>query len=215
MQKEQSKSKKGIGIASPSRLVVPATWMAHMLPFKQKMPTGLLVHQIMAVGEVCEARTGLVEGLKDLNAEYILFIDTDTHVPYDCVNKWFMEMKKTDKKIITGFYYGKKEPSEPILYKEIGAGPWYDVEPQGYVKVGGAGLGCCMIDMEVFENMEKPWFKIEGTTEDHFFFNKAAVEGYDIWCDTDCLCPHYNVDEDRFYPGPVTFKTYMEKVNSK
>lgn len=140
---------------------------------------------------------------------HLFFVDSDTVPPADAVKKLFSH----DKEIVSGV--------TPILHYDKQKAVWgtldncfikqdrdaegkiirtYAVERdsglQEIIKCGGS---CLLIKREVFEKLEKPYFKFlyndEGTehtqSEDLYFCNKAREAGFTIWCDTSVICNHH------------------------
>ena len=72
--------------------------------------------------------------------------------------------------------------------------------PKGRVELNGAGMGCALIDTDIFRNMEYPYFfwpermnsggsKWE-CSEDMYFCQHATALGYSIKLDTRVICKH-------------------------
>jgi len=65
----------------------------------------------------------------------------------------------------------------------------------GLVEVDAVGAGSILYDMEVFKNIEPPWFEFhleEGPPigEDIFFCDKLRAAGYKIYVDCDIKVGH-------------------------
>jgi hypothetical protein len=62
-------------------------------------------------------------------------------------------------------------------------------------KVASLGMGCVLIKADVFKKIARPWFEVEysgqldqngmdeHTSEDVTFYDRARLQGFDIWCD--------------------------------
>jgi glycosyltransferase involved in cell wall biosynthesis len=136
-------------------------------------------------------------------------------------------MMKTGKDIVTGIYWTKTSNPAPVIFEKMGAGPMFNFEPGKVIPVGGSGLGCCLINMKVFDKFDElgtPYF-VENwiytdesgnrmkcpVGEDHYFFLKAKEMGYQAWCHTSVMCDHYDVEANKFYPGEKIVREYCEK----
>ena len=68
--------------------------------------------------------------------------------------------------------------------------PSYYKMPEDLFEVFGVGMGVTLIDMEVFEDIAKPWFAFQSEEsgkvaegEDAWFCRKAREKSFKIWCD--------------------------------
>lgn len=139
--------------------------------------------------------------------------DDDVFVPEHALE----DLMKTGKDIISGIYWTKTETPAPVIFKEFGAGPLYNFEPNKIIPIGGSGAGCLLINMSVFDKFDEagiPYF-VENWVytapdgnkmkcpigEDHYFFLKAKEFGYQAYAATGVLCDHYDHIKDKFYPG--------------
>lgn len=153
-------------------------------------------------------RDTLVNQALQNNCDYIFFLDTD-HVfeypedpnkalnsLYQCINK---DKSNKDAKIISGLYRAKQKVGfnyamwmryndnniKGFVPIQQWTGNWLDVDV--------AGLGCCLIDMEVFKNIPKPWFYWElqdEISEDFYFYQLSAKYGYKTHVFTDVKLSH-------------------------
>lgn len=156
------------------------------------MPQGMLVD---------EARNYIVDKMQ---GDWLLFIDSDVMVPSDTIDR----LMAHDKPIVSGLYFQRNPPFNPHIYRKSDApGRWDSklyYEENKLIPIDSAGLGCCLIKREVFdaigtkeENKPIPWFKFttgygeaHRESEDHYFFRRAAEEGYQAYCDTSVACGH-------------------------
>jgi predicted peroxiredoxin len=136
------------------------------------------------------ARNFLAEKLPD-DADYLLFLDSDTLPPSDAIEKLLAH----DKPIVGGLYFMRMPPFWPLMMKRDAATGLYaaikDWPENSLVEVDSTGLGCLLIKREVFEKIEKPWFKFEPPlSEDFYFCRRARDAGYKIFVDTSVKCEH-------------------------
>jgi hypothetical protein len=153
------------------------------------------------------ARTSLVYEALKYNADYIFFIDIDTifesptnpnvalNMLYQLINKNKEEKKD---KIISGLYRAKQKvgfnyaawkraPNGQKGYSPLQSwtGNWIEVDV--------TGLGCTLIDMNIFKELPEPWFYWESPndiSEDFYFFELAKKYGYNLHCFTDVKLVH-------------------------
>ena len=153
------------------------------------------------------ARDALVSQALSVNADYIFFIDTDNvfEIPedpnialktlYQCMNK---DSNSKDAKIVSGLYRAKQKVG-------FNYAAWMKVQDRdkGYVpiqswsgnwlQVSVVGMGCCLIDMKIFKEIPKPWFKwdtFDDVSEDFYFFEQALKYGYKVNVFTDVKLSH-------------------------
>ena len=134
-------------------------------------------------------RNKLVEDALRAGCTHIFFLDSDHVVesPRD-PNQALRMLHLADAPIVTGLYRAKKRVGYPYNL-------WVRAEGlEGYVPVEGwtkgsnwftvdvAGIGNCLIKREVFLKVPRPWFlwDEESPSEDFYFFEKAADQGYKV-----------------------------------
>lgn len=148
------------------------------------------------------ARDTLVNNALQTNCDYIFFADTDhifetpqdpnmaLKLLYQCLQE------NKDSKIVSGLYRSKQDYGFDYAM-------WTRVDKEHFTPVKGwtgnwietdvAGLGCCLIDMEIFKKIPKPWFRWETKdeiSEDFFFYTLAKKYGYSTHVFTDVKLSH-------------------------
>lgn len=160
----------------------------------------------------CESRTYLVErALNDSKNTHILLIDDDMLVPANIVA---LLMNKQEP--IIGANYSKKNWAieSTATYPGLDKNFVYANQTVPFnenmdvpIVTSGMGLGCVLIDLNVFKNLEKPWFKFEIENgkvlkgEDFYFFHKALAFGYNPKIIPNLVCPHVDFKTGKYY-GP-------------
>ena len=151
--------------------------------------------------EVGEARDTIVRFALAENASHIFFRDHDVLAPPDSLPV----LLARDTPVIGGLYYSKERPPWPLLIKD--RRPSFDWQHGDVVKCDGIGMGCTLIDTEVFRQLEPPWFvtRSEGRTDDALsismsedisFCNRLIDElGIYPYCDTSVACIHYDIND--------------------
>lgn len=159
------------------------------------------------VQSISVARDILVNSALQANCDYIFFIDTDMifespNDPNVALNTLYQVINKDpntkDGKIVSGLYRAKqatgfnfaawiKAPNNIKGYTPIQSwtGNW--------INVSVTGMGCILIDMKVFKELPRPWFKWElkeDISEDFSFLELAKSNGFDTHVFTDVKLSH-------------------------
>lgn len=90
--------------------------------------------------------------VKDLPAEWLMFIDQDTVPPLDSLPK----MLSLRKPAVAGVYFHREAPHRPVLYERRDNGRYVqlaDWERGAQFEIDATGLGCSLIHREVFEGI--------------------------------------------------------------
>lgn len=151
------------------------------------------------------ARDTLVNQALQSDCDYIFFLDSDMifedpqnpneaiNILYQCINK---DKSNKDAKIVSGLYRAKQKQGFNyamwLRVNEKGFGPIYKWTGN-WLEADVVGLGCCLIDLDVFRNIPKPWFYWEvqdGISEDFYFFELAKKHGYNTHIFTDVKLSH-------------------------
>lgn len=156
---------------------------------------------------VAEAQNIIVQRAIDEGFEYIFFVEDDNLIPRNAL----VTLMKHQAEVVGGMYYRKYLPLET-------AGMHYDKDgcPTSIdYKIGDIihdtlvlPMGCTLIKTEVFEKMEKPWFKsIEVNnrpviTSDTYISQKIRDLGFDVITDTNIQSLHIDKNKGVFYGHP-------------
>lgn len=158
---------------------------------------------------VDEARNWLAEQAIQMNAKYLFFIDEDVTPPGHALRQLIYQAEHhPEGMVFGGIYCHKSPPAMPMIFRGLGAGPYWDWKVGEFFEVDGISMGCTLIRTEVFEKIEKPWFKTvddasaywdgvpkaEVWTEDLYFCDKVRKAGYTVYADAQVLCEHWSID---------------------
>jgi hypothetical protein len=167
--------------------------------------------------QVADARNEIVEfGLK-IGAKYLFFLSDDVVVPPHTLRQLIFRMENNPEiGVVGGVYCSKSEPPAPLVFRGNGQGSYWDWKVGEFFEVTGLGMDCNLIRMEVFKDLEKPYFKTVDTdnfldginnaemwTEDLYFFNKLNNTKWKTYCDGSVICSHWDVDKGKKYTLPV------------
>lgn len=144
--------------------------------------------------------------------KYLLFLGDDMIPPYDAVVRLWEECEKNDWAVLSALYFIKGEPPVPLVWSRDVIGP---LQAGVHYKIGDVvpvdttGMDCCLIRPEVFDKIDKPYFKTgptvktDGTvflhTEDVYFLDKVKKANLKIGVHTGIRCSHFDVKSGWVY----------------
>lgn len=137
--------------------------------------------------------------LQDPEVTHLYFMDSDVVPPDGTLQKLY----DYDLPIVAGIY---PMLTDQLVWSFKAGGEWVSAKeplPDGLIKATAIGGSTLLVKREVFEKMERPWFKIvykpideNGRCydfgEDEYFSREAIKAGYDIMVDPKIICDHYN-----------------------
>jgi hypothetical protein len=179
-----------IAICVPVRDNVTATFSYSLAMLMKKCGEGNLkvsIHYNIG-SEVAMQRQKLVEEALETNPTHILWLDSDMKFPSDIIHR----LLSHNKPVVACNYSTRVEPLSPVAFTSDG-----DLESRLYKTTGtsnvfAVGLGCMLVNTDVFKDMDLPYFSVtwnEDYTnlvgEDIYFCNKIKEQGYDILVDND------------------------------
>lgn len=157
-----------------------------------RVPKGDKLHMFTSQGTlIADQRQNLVAEALKVDADYVLFIDTDMRFPKD----GFDRLLAHGKPIVAANYSTRRLPPVPVAFADEGCKThtYTTDDKHGLEKVYAVGMGFMLIDTKVFRAMPAPWFQIGYSTkgdggffgEDVFFCHAAAKQGFDTYIDHD------------------------------
>ena len=168
--------------------------------------------------DVATARNICVQQALQAGAEYIFFLGSDVLVPPDSLSR----LVARDKDIVTGVYWTKAWPTRPYIWRGDGmAGAYMDWKYGEFFKIQYCGVDATMIKADVFKNLSEPWFSTDwnyddqvgpqgSTTEDFYFYEKAAQAGYEFWCDSSIQAIHQDRNTNQMFGLTSDMRQMME-----
>ena len=145
------------------------------------------INMIMG-SEVTMQRQHLVDQALETDCTHILWLDSDMSFPSNTLNA----LLSHDKDIIACNYSTRVPPHRPVAFRSKNDLDSRVYTGTGIQKIWAIGLGCMLVKREVFETLEKPYFKISWDDqhdslmgEDIYFCTRANEAGYEIWLEND------------------------------
>ena len=210
--------KKGLAVSIVSgRATCPVEMVTSMS--MQSWPTNTNLQMVNVYGTDTDlGRTSAVKDAREKNCKHIWFIDDDTVPPFDAGRNLLYLLEQHPKAMVAaGVYCTRSMPPEPIVYREQGAGADWDWKVGETFQRWGAGTGCMMINLEVFDHIEEPWFLTTNTaehreTDDLYFCRKVSEAGFELWVDGGILCHHYDMERGAVYMLPRNSYPYVNRI---
>lgn len=178
-----------------NRLIKPKTLLSIMMMLAH---TKYEVVPIVATEgyTTAEGRTYCVIQAKKNDCTHILFIDDDMIFPEDTIE----QLLSANVEIVGVPSNSRTLPLSTTValldenggYKNPDKYPDFEMQiPYEVFKCYSIGMGVALIDMEVFNKIDRPWFKFVVNEElgkimigeDAWLCKKAREKGIDIWCD--------------------------------
>jgi len=153
---------------------------------------------------IASARNSLVQQAQMEGAKYLLMLDTDQVYPHDTLTKLLAH-----KVEVCGVRVHRRwMPFDPIFMRgDIGkyeSVPDEEMYSGDLIEIDATGAGCLLFDMEVFEKVKYPWFKLDTVDnkpvgEDIYFCSKARKADARIFVDTSIEVGHLTTMEVNRY----------------
>ena len=102
---------------------------------------------------VADARNCCTKKAVEGKFEWILFIDHDVILPPDCFVKMNQYMLKKEYPVVSGIYYTKSDPPEPLIYRGRGNSYFPEWRHGDKVWVDGIHMGCTLIHCSILKAM--------------------------------------------------------------
>lgn len=184
------------GYPHMTTIAVGIPFSGRPLPYQQtlcyagwcsQMPMNYNAQYFVTAGKpIDEARCYFATEAQRVGAKYLFQWDEDVAVPTHAIRQLIFHMEHhPDWALVGGVYCQKNEPEctcAPMIFRGQGQGPYWDWHAGEIFEVDSMGMGCSLIRVECFKDVEQPWFK---TVQD----NDAALDNIasgilwteDIW----------------------------------
>ncbi|KKK97110.1 hypothetical protein LCGC14_2656030 [marine sediment metagenome] len=126
--------------------IIPCNWS-----YSDRM---CFLNQVTPLGyAVAEARNVIVDEVVKGDFEWLLFIDSDVVLPPDCFVKLNEYMREEKIPVLSGLYYAKCHPPEPLIYRGRGNSHFHKWKLGEKVWVDGLPMGCTLIHGSLLREM--------------------------------------------------------------
>lgn len=198
-------------------IAVPTMDMVHTMFFASVMQlkkVGDIELSVTASSLIYDARNALCKRAVENGFDRILWLDSDMTFEPDLMERLSARLDEGCE-FVSGLYFKRKPPIEPVIYKECGAReengqtlPFahsYTDYPDGLFEIAASGFGCVMVTTSLVQRVAEeyglPFSPILGFGEDLSFCCKVARLGVKMYCDSTIKLGHvgYHVfDENDF-----------------
>ena len=187
-------------IAVPSMDFVAAGF-AQSLATLSKLPKSQNAISFICSSLIYDARNKLAAQAIKMEADYIMWFDSDMIFEPDTMLRLIDTIEKEDASIVSGLYFRRSSPYTPVAFRDFdiveGEAKWSDYKGEltGIHEVDGVGFGCvCMRTDVVFECYAKYgdcFSPIAKVGEDLSFCYRAKQLGHKILLNCDVKCGHF------------------------
>lgn len=131
-------------------------WMSNYAPLEYLVP---------------DAQNLIVKAALEAKAEWLFLLEQDDVIPPDTFLRLNDYMSKREVPVISGLYFTKSVPPEPLLYRGRGWSYYRDWKMGDKVWVDGVPTGCLLIHSSILQAMwnESPEYKLGGITVRRIF----------------------------------------------
>lgn len=134
-------------------------------------------------------REKLIEEAKNINSDYVLWLDSDMVFPSTTA----LRLLEHNKDIVGCNYLKRTKPLKPVAYKNVG--DWDSFLPlkveEELMEVEGVGMGCLLMKTDIFNQIQKPYFEFtyneqsnDWLGEDFNVLKKLREVGCKVYIDT-------------------------------
>jgi choline kinase len=177
-----------LGIAVPARDLVHTGFTRSLCNLTNRLTRLSIdfdIHFVMS-SVICEARTQLTKLCLENNHTHTLWLDSDMHFP----STIFENLISHKKEIVAATYSTRYAPYRNVAFTDKENMNTRLEATQGLHKVWAVGMGCMLVDNEVYKQIPKPWYshyynKLEDSFsgEDIYFCDNCYNHGIDVYVD--------------------------------
>lgn len=130
--------------------------------------------------QVADAQNIICKAFIDANCEWLFLHEHDNILPPDCFLRLDEWMRSKKYPVISGLYFTKSDPPDPLVYRGRGTGSHLDWKMGDRIKVDGIPTGCALIHGSLIKAM---WAESEtymaGNVETRRVFSWPQATWYD------------------------------------
>ena len=146
-------------VATPATGLVRVEWM--QARYGQIIPTNWSMVQLLQFMDgyyplryqVADAQNLIVRELVQKDFEWLLLVEHDNILPPDAFVRFNEYMRAADTPVVSGLYYTRSIPSEPLVYRGRGTSYYDDWELGDLVWCDGVPTGCLLIHGGILREM--------------------------------------------------------------
>lgn len=158
---------------------------------------------------VYDSRNGIAAKAITQKFDRVLWLDSDMVFEPDLMQRLAARLDE-GYDIVTGLYFTRKLPVQPVVYKSITQEPpaaesYIDYPKNGFFEVAGCGFGGVMTTTQALYDVGhvygNPFSPLPGIGEDFSFCLRATSLGKRIYCDASVKlkhCSNYEIGEADF-----------------
>lgn len=198
-------------------LNVAPEWALSLATQSYPLATNISLLSLKGV-EIGEARSHFARQAKEMGASYLWLIDDDVAPCTGAIRALMYQMEQHKHEgvmAVGGIYCSKSDLPEPVVFRGSGQGCFWHWKLGEVFECDGIGTGCLLINTEVFDYLEEPYFKTvdkepvavsqnqivyrEQQTDDLYFCDKVRRAGFKILAHGGVICPHWDADTGKPY----------------
>ena len=151
--------------------IIPVNWSA----------TGFDLAYIAAGYSVADAYNLICQQAIEKKVEWLLTVEDDVLLPPDCFLRIGKYMEKGDVPVVSGLYYTKGNPAEPLIFRGRGNGAFRDFKMGAKVWFDGLPMGCLLLHMSIIRYMwnTSPGYRAPDGTQLREIFKTPGEVHYD------------------------------------
>jgi hypothetical protein len=177
-----------LAICVPARDTVHAGFALGLTRVVEQLVKTNITHEVLFnLGTVLpDQRNTLIKDAMRINATHILWLDSDMHVPASTAHR----LLSHDVEIVAAAYSTRIPPYQSVAFTNKEDFDKRLTETQGLHSVWAVGMGCMLVDMEVYQYLGQPWHNYSYnqsteslTGEDIYFCDNANSAGIPVHVD--------------------------------
>jgi hypothetical protein len=126
--------------------VIPTNWS--MVNLVEYIPSYMPMRY-----ELADAQNLIVKQAVEGQFEWVLFLEQDNILPIDAFLRMNYYIREGRVPVMSGLYYTKSVPTEPLIYRGRGTGSYHDFEVGDLVWCDGVPTGCLLVHCSILRAM--------------------------------------------------------------